>query len=118
MKSLFAKIAIFALAFAGASAIALPAAPATIEVAASNWKFTPNAITLRAGVTTQLHLTATGGVHGIKSDDLGIPLTVISPGQGVVVNVTPKKAGTYVLHCAVICGIGHSKMAFTVVVTN
>ncbi len=118
MKSLFAKIAIHALAFAGAGAVARPASPATIEVAASNWQFTPNAITLRAGVTTQLHLSATGGVHGIKSDDLGIPLTVISPGKGVVVNVTPKKAGTYVLHCEVMCGAGHSKMALTVVVTK
>lgn len=118
MKNLFAKIAILALAFAGGGAVALPAAPATIAVAASNWKFVPNTITLHVGKTTHVHLTATGGVHGIKSNELGIPLTVISPGKGVVVNVTPKKAGIYVLHCAVICGVGHSKMALTVVVTK
>lgn len=91
-------------------------AAAAIDVAASNWKFSPSAITLHAGQTTQLHLTSTSGVHGIKSDELGIPLTTIMPGKTVTVSVTPKKAGTYVLHCAIMCGAGHANMVLTVVV--
>lgn len=88
----------------------------SIDVTASNWKFTPSTITLHTGETTTLRLTSAAGVHGIKSDDLGIPLTTIVPDKFVTVDVTPKKAGTYVLPCAIICGPGHADMKLTVVV--
>lgn len=92
-----------------------PAHP-SIDVVASNWKFTPSTITLHVGETTTLRLTSTSGVHGIKSDDLGIPLTTIVPDKFVTVSVTPKKAGTYVLPCEIMCGPGHANMKLTVVV--
>ena len=81
-----------------------------------NWKFTPNTITLHTGETTTLRFTSSGGVHGVKSDELGIPLTTITPGNFVTVDVTPKKAGTYVLPCQIMCGAGHADMKLTVVV--
>lgn len=86
----------------------------SIDIAASNWKFTPDSITLHVGETTVLRLTSNEGVHGIKSDDLGIALTMLTPGKFTSVSVTPKKAGTYVLHCAIICGPGHEKMMLTI----
>lgn len=88
----------------------------SIDVVASNWKFTPNSITLHVGETTMLRFTSSGGVHGVKSDELGIPMTTITPGNFVTVNVTPKKAGTYVLPCQIVCGAGHADMKLTVVV--
>src|SRR5215469_18101289 len=88
-----------------------------IDVAVANWKFTPSTITVPVGVPTTLRLTTTSGVHGIKSDDLGIPMTTIPNGKVVEVTFTPKKAGTYVLHCQIFCGPGHADMALTVVVT-
>jgi cytochrome c oxidase subunit 2 len=94
-----------------------PAHP-SIDIVASNWKFTPSTITLHVGQTTQLRLTSSEGVHGIQSDALGIPLTTIVPGKFVTVDVTPKKAGTYVLPCAVLCGAGHANMKLTVVVES
>src|SRR5205807_10465259 len=95
--------------------VAMPvAAHPGIDIAASNWKFTPDAITLHVGETTQVRLTSTEGVHGIKSEDLGIPQTMLIPGKFATLNVTPKKAGTYVLHCAIICGPGHEKMTLTI----
>ncbi|MBV8364132.1 MAG: cupredoxin domain-containing protein [Candidatus Eremiobacteraeota bacterium] len=109
-----------ALTIAGLLAISLGApmqrvsAHPSIDVAAANWKFTPDVIKLHVGETTALRLTSTEGVHGIKSEELGIPQTTITPGKFVTVEVTPKKAGTYVLHCAVICGPGHEKMALTI----
>lgn len=92
------------------------AAHPSIDIVASNWKFTPSTITLHVGETTQLRLTSSSGVHGLKSDDLGIPQTTISPGKFVTVSVTPTKAGTYVLPCAIMCGPGHGDMKLTVVV--
>lgn len=99
-------------------ALAAPIAPAwanpTIDVVASNWKFTPNTIVLHAGQTTTLRLSSKEGVHGLQSDDLAIPSTMLAPGYVKTVDVTPKKTGTYVLHCAIMCGAGHPNMTLTV----
>lgn len=86
----------------------------TIDIVASNWKFTPDSITLKVGESQQLSLTSSEGVHGIQSDELGIPQTTITPGKISTVTVTPKKAGTYVVHCSVVCGAGHADMKLTV----
>jgi cytochrome c oxidase subunit II len=109
------NLALFA-AFAGLSAApgAAVAANPTINIVASNFKFTPGTITLHVGQTATLRLTSSEGVHGLQSDDLGIPMTAIEPGSVKTVQVTPKKAGKYVLHCAIMCGAGHANMTLTV----
>jgi cytochrome c oxidase subunit II len=99
------------------TAVAAYAHP-TIDIAASNWKFTPAKITVPVNEETTLSLTSTSGVHGIKSDDLKISDTTISPGKFVLVKFTPTKAGTYVVHCSIVCGPGHPDMALTIVVTD
>lgn len=104
------------VAIAFASLYRPVAAHPSIDVVASNWKFTPASITLHVGETTTLRLTSSAGVHGLKSDELGIPMTTITPGNFVTVDVTPKKAGTYVLPCQIVCGAGHADMKLTVVV--
>ncbi len=104
------SLAAIAILAGGAAAAAHP----SIDVVASNWKFTPSTIELHAGETTTIRLTSSEGVHGLKSDDLGIPQTAITPGQSTTVTITPKKAGKYVLHCAIMCGAGHADMTLTV----
>ena len=90
----------------------------TVDIAVANWKFTPAKVTIPVGEPTTLRLTSTSGVHGIRSDELGLPLTTIPNGKTVEVTFTPKKTGTYVLHCMVFCGAGHADMALTIVVTD
>jgi cytochrome c oxidase subunit II len=89
----------------------------TIDIVASNWKFTPAKITIPVNDPTTLRLTSASGVHGLESADLGIAKTTITPGTFQLVTFTPTKPGTYVLHCAVICGPGHADMMLTIVVT-
>lgn len=113
MKRLFVLLALALLGSVGITSAPASSHP-SIDVVAANWKFTPATITLHVGETTELRFTSSEGVHGIESADLGIPKTTIPPGQTVKVKVTPKKAGTYVLHCAVICGPGHESMTLTV----
>jgi cytochrome c oxidase subunit 2 len=122
MRTSFSRLGI-GLALAAVVAAAVSLIPATssahpsIDVAVANWKFTPDKITIPVGEPTTLRMTTTSGVHGIKSDDLGIPMTTIPNGKVIEVTFTPKKAGTYVLHCQIFCGPGHPNMTLTVIVT-
>ncbi|HEX3456592.1 MAG TPA: cupredoxin domain-containing protein, partial [Candidatus Baltobacteraceae bacterium] len=97
--------------------ITAPAASApahSVDVVASNWKFTPATIELHVGQEATLRLTSSEGIHGLQSDELGIPLTTITAGSFKAVTITPKKAGKYVLHCAIMCGAGHPNMTLTI----
>jgi cytochrome c oxidase subunit 2 len=115
MNHLYRNLAVvFALATSVAAPPATVMAGQSIDIVASNWKFTPNAIQLHAGQATTLRLKSSEGVHGLQSDDLGIPQTMIMPGSIKSVQVTPKKPGKYVLHCAIMCGAGHPNMTLTV----
>jgi len=114
MRKLFWTLAVVG-AFLGAGTLAQSqTAHAAIGIVASNWKFTPSSITVHAGQEVVLHLTSTEGVHGLQSDELGIPMTAITPGSTKTVEFTPKKTGKYVLHCAIMCGAGHPNMTLTI----
>jgi heme/copper-type cytochrome/quinol oxidase subunit 2 len=104
---------LFGLALIPAQTSLAVAHPA-VDVAVANWKFTPNKIEAHVGEATTLRFTSSEGVHGVESSDLGIPKTTIMPGKLVEVTFTPKKAGTYVVQCAIMCGDGHDKMALTI----
>ena len=108
----FGSAAIVAAAFALATASARASDSATLV--ASNWTFSQTVVTAHVAVPMTLQLTSKEGVHGIQSDALGIPSTMLIPGKTVTVTFTPTKAGTYVVHCSVPCGSGHANMAFTV----
>jgi len=114
MKMLFASLAALVAAVALITPTASASAHPTIAIVASNWKFTPNSIELHVGQQTTLQLSSSEGVHGLQSDDLGIPLTAITPGSVKTVTVTPKKVGKYVLHCGIMCGAGHGDMTLTI----
>ena len=106
--------AAFAAVLAVSIATAVSFAHPSVDIVASNWKFVPATVTMHVGEATHLRLTSSEGVHGIASDDLGIAKTLIVPGKFADVDVTPKKAGTYVVKCAIVCGAGHDTMALTV----
>ena len=89
----------------------------TIDIVASNWKFTPATITVPVNEPTRLRLTSASGVHGIESSELGITKTAITPGDFQIVTFTPTKPGTYIIPCAIVCGPGHPDMKLTIVVT-
>lgn len=117
MKRSTILMAIAAVAFTlGFSSLPAPAqaTTTTINLVASNWKFTPGTITVHANQATTLRFTSTMGVHGVYSSELGIANTMIQPRKFTTVTFTPKKKGTYTVHCVVYCGPGHASMTFTV----
>ncbi len=107
-------IGLVAAAVLLAGGVRASAAHPSVDVVAANWKFTPATIVAHVGKETTLRLTSSEGVHGIESAELGIAKTMIMPGKFVEVKFTPKKAGTYVVHCAIMCGAGHADMALTI----
>lgn len=94
----------------------LPAASpkAATEITAVISRFTPSTVSVTVGVPTTLRFVSQEGVHGISSEALGIPATVMSPDKPVVVTFTAQKPGTYPLHCAIVCGPKHADMLLTV----
>lgn len=57
----------------------------SIDIVATNWKFTPAVIEGHVGQETTLHLSSSEGVHGIVSDELGIHKTILFPDKVVEV---------------------------------
>lgn len=107
-------IATVALGFA-AFAAAAPAFAADVTITAKNFSFSPKVVTLKKGQTTTLHIKSAEGVHGLNVPGIGLPMTTITA-AGTDVKVTPKKAGTFDAHCAIVCGAGHEQMAMKFVV--
>jgi len=93
---------------------AVSGADSSIDIVVKNWSFTPSTISTKVGTPTVLRFTDSEGVHGVVAADLGLPMTTIVPGKITEVTFTPKTAGTFPVHCAVVCGEGHDKMLLTV----
>ena len=113
MKRIALVISLAALTLTFATPPARAADP-QINLVASNWKFAPSTITVHMNQPVTLKVSSSQGVHGIYSSELGIANTMITPGKTMTIKVTPKKKGTYVVHCTVFCGAGHANMTFTV----
>ncbi len=114
MKRLIVPVILCVLALLAFQGPPRASAHPTIDIVASNWKFTPAEITVNVNEPTTLRLTSSEGVHGLKSDELGIPDTMILPGKFVTVTFTPKKAGTFTVPCSVVCGAGHPNMKLVI----
>jgi heme/copper-type cytochrome/quinol oxidase subunit 2 len=83
---------------------AAAAASTSVDIVASNRKFTPGAIQLHVGQVTALRVTSSDGVHGLQPDELGIPQATIAPGSVKTITITPKKAGStcYTVRCSAV----------------
>jgi cytochrome c oxidase subunit 2 len=104
----------FAFAVWAVPVWAAKAVPVINITATAEQKFSPDHIVLHVGKPQVLRFTSASGVHGVESKDLGIGSTTIMPGTPVSVTVTPRKAGTFRVPCAIVCGPGHADMALTV----
>ena len=103
---------------AGTIASAAPASATTITIKANGqtFAFSPSVVTLKRGVPTTLHFSATPGApHGLAVPGIGLANVVITA-AGTSATVTPKKAGTFPAKCTIVCGAGHAKMGMKFVV--
>ncbi len=109
------------IGFAAAAAIfvspVIISAQPAVDIAVKNWSYTPATIDAHVGEATTLRFASSEGVHGVEAAQLGLAKTIIVPGKVTEVSFTPKTAGTFAVHCAVVCGEGHDKMMITVKVS-
>ena len=101
-----------------ALALARPVEPIrTIDVALSRYAFSPERIELRAGEPVRLHVVSMDGTHGFQVKALGLKVHVPSRGTAVTIDLTPREASTYRISCSEYCGIGHSRMQASLIVS-
>lgn len=93
-------------------------APAkVVKITAKKFEFEPAEITLKKGEPVTIELTTLDRSHGFKVPELGWRLEAL-PDQVVRFQVTPDKAGSFVVACDVFCGEGHEEMEAKIVVVE
>jgi cytochrome c oxidase subunit 2 len=100
-----------------------PAAAAEGEVdgvylLAQQFSFEPAVLRLKSGVAYRFRMMAMDAAHG-ASLQLGAGSQIIRLRRGVMVarEMTFTRPGTYLVYCTVYCGLGHDRMAATLIVT-
>ena len=83
-----------------------PATPAqqetTINIAGTEYGFTPKSINLEAGKSVKIVYKNTGTLpHDLVITELGVRTKVINQGKEDTISFTPDKSGTYTFFCSV-----------------
>jgi len=86
-----------------------------VSIVASNFAFTPNAITVKKGEKVTLRITSTEGIHGFGIPDMGVNER-IAPGDTIDITLDTSIAGTFAFRCTVPCGPGHEEMTGTITI--
>ena len=93
--------------------------PLQVQVIAQQWQFTyryPDEggfetahLVLPVNQQIELHVTSLDAIHSFWAYGLGVKADA-NPGVDNVAYVTPKKTGTFNIHCAELCGLFHGYM--------
>lgn len=118
-KQLLTVFILFAAGVVAFSALAADQASQSeqvIKISAKRFEYSPNVITIKAGVPVIFEFTSLDRVHGFTVPDLGGIRATIEPGKVTRVRIVAPKAGTYEFHCDLFCGEGHEGMTGKIIV--
>jgi cytochrome c oxidase subunit 2 len=87
----------------------------SITIDASNFAFTPNAITVKRGENVTLVLKDVSGTHGFAVPDLNIDVAM-QEGDTKTIVLPTSTVGTFPFHCSIPCGPGHRDMTGQIVI--
>lgn len=113
MKTLVAAISLAVIAAFVPVQQASASSSQSVTIKAKNFAFTPAVVTLKQGQTVHITFVSTEGVHGLTVPEIGLNKTVTITPAPTTVTVTPARVGTFVSHCAIVCGVGHAHMQIT-----
>jgi cytochrome c oxidase subunit II len=117
-KRLLAVLILLVAGIYAFNALAADQTAQVIKITAKKFEYSPNEITIKAGVPVILEFTSLDRVHGFTVPDLGGVRATIEPGKVAQVRITAPKAGTYEFHCDLFCGEGHEGMTGKLIVTE
>jgi cytochrome c oxidase subunit 2 len=83
-----------------------------VHVAASNFKWTLDKTTFKAGQPIEFVLEGKESAHGFSIDGTNVNQTIVA-GETKTVTWTPPQPGTYTIRCNLFCGSGHANMYTT-----
>lgn len=86
-----------------------------VEVAVTDWTFTPSTITVHKGDKLVLRLKGGTGNHSFAVTELGINV-VLAPGETKEIKIPTDTAGSFEFRCLVPCGPGHKEMKGIIIV--
>src|SRR5512139_1542351 len=115
-KRLFMVFILFAVCGFAFEALGADQAEQVIKITAKRFEYSPNVITIKAGVPVILEFTSLDRMHGFTVPDLGGIRATIEPGKVTRVRIMASKAGTYEFHCDIFCGDGHEGMTGKIIV--
>jgi cytochrome c oxidase subunit 2 len=118
IKRLLAVLLLLAAGIFAFNVLAADQTAQVIKITAKKFEYSPNEITIKAGVPVILEFTSLDRVHGFTVPDLGGIRATIEPGKVTQVRITVPKAGTYEFHCDLFCGEGHEGMTGKIIVTE
>ncbi len=72
-----------------------------IVIEGSNYKFSPNSITVKKGEKIRIVFKNTDGMHDFKVDELNIATAMVESGQEDFVEFTPDKTGSFEFYCSI-----------------
>lgn len=72
-----------------------------VNMAASNFSFTPNVISAKLGQTVRVELAGAGMQHDFAIDELGVKSPLVQPGQSTTVEFVADTVGTFEFYCSV-----------------
>jgi cytochrome c oxidase subunit II len=115
---LLSAFLVLAFALGASAAEQMGQSEQVIKISAKKFEYSPNVITIKAGVPVILEFTSLDRVHGFTIPDLGGVRATIEPGKVTQVRIMAPKAGTYEFHCDLFCGEGHEGMTGKIIVTE
>ena len=89
----------------------------SIDVKLSKYAFSPERIEVRLGERVWLNIVSVDVPHGFQVKELGLNVRIPAGGKAVTIELTPKEAGTFEIHCSEYCGRGHGRMKAWLIVT-
>ena len=81
-----------------------------IVVEGSNYRYSPNKITVKKGEKTRIVFKNSDGTHDFRVDELNIVTAIIRGGEEDFVEFTPEKSGKFEFYCSV---ANHRQMGMT-----
>lgn len=71
------------------------------SITGSNYKFTPNTLTVKKGDKVKITFKSEGGLHNFVVDDFNVKTNILEIGQEESVEFVADKIGTFEYYCSV-----------------